>query len=78
MEKMELLTMLMETHAILSEMGKTISDYVDYMELSYKGTLDKDVILRAYMEGFIRISKELSAFNAFSESEQDEGRKSNN
>lgn len=26
MEKMELLTMLMESHTILSEMGKTISD----------------------------------------------------
>lgn len=78
MEKMELLTILMETRAILSEMGKTISDYVDYMESSYKGTLDKDVILRTYIEGFRRISKELSEFNAFSESEQDEERKSNN
>lgn len=78
MEKMELLTMLMESHTILSEIGKTVSDYVDYMESSYKGTLDKDVILRAYMEGFRRISKELSAFNAFSESERSEERKSNN
>jgi len=42
---MELLTMLMESHTILSEIGKTVSDYVDYMESSYKGTLDKDVIL---------------------------------
>lgn len=78
MKKMELLTMLMESHAILSEMGKTISDYVHYMESSYKGTLDKDVILRAYMEGFRRISKELSAFNAFSDSERSEECKSNN
>lgn len=75
---MGLLTILMESRAILSEMGKTISDYVDYMESSYKRNLDKDIIIRAYMEGFKRISKELSAFNAFSESEQGEERKSNN
>ena len=37
---MELLTMLMESHTILSEIGKTVSDYVDYMESSYKETLD--------------------------------------
>lgn len=78
MEKMELLTMLIESHAILSEMGKNISDYINYMESNYKETLDKDIILRVYMEGFRHISKELSAFNAFSESERSEERKSNN
>lgn len=65
MEKMELLKMLMKSHIILSEMGKTISDYVDYMESNHKETLDKDIILRVYMEGFKRISKGLSAFNSF-------------
>lgn len=72
MEKMELLTMLMESHTILSEMGKMISDYINYMESNHKETLDKDIILRVYMEGFKHISKELSAFNSFSDSERSE------
>ena len=59
-------------------MGKMISDYINYIESNHKETLDKDIILRVYMEGLKHISKELSAFNAFYDSEWSEERKSNN